>query len=60
MGISHRERKLTLTITNLVVHYSVTDAFDKTTQFICILDVVEKALDLSLFCQWFKLSKDIH
>ena len=43
-------------ITNLVIHHGIANIFDQTAQFIRILDVVEKALNLPLFCQWLEFS----
>ena len=41
-------------ITNLIFHHGIANVFDQTGQFIRILDVVEKSLNLPLLCQWFE------
>ena len=46
-------------VTNLVVHHSITDIINKTAKFVCILDVVEKALGLPLLLQWLEFSQNI-
>jgi hypothetical protein len=46
-------------IANLIVHHGITNVFDKTTQFIRILDVVEKAFDLPLICQWLEFLENV-
>ena len=38
--------------TNLIVHHSITDIFNQTTEHLCILDIGEESLDLPLVCQW--------
>ena len=43
---------------NLIFHHSIADVFDQTTQFIRILDVVEKSLSLPLLCQWLEFSEN--
>ena len=63
--LSHGRGKFVLT-TNLVFHHRIANVFDQTAQFIRILDIVEKSLDLPLLCQrleflenLFKLPKDL-
>jgi len=46
-------------IANLVVHHCITDIFDQTTQLIRIPDVVEKALNTPLICQWLEFLENI-
>jgi len=37
--------------TNLIFHYRVANIFHQTAEFIGVLDVVEKTVNHSLFCQ---------
>jgi hypothetical protein len=46
-------------IAHLIVHHGITNVFDQTTQFIRILDVVEKALNLPLICQWLEFLENV-
>jgi hypothetical protein len=46
-------------IANLIVHHGITNIFDQTTQFIRILDVVEKAPNLPLIRQWLEFPENI-
>ena len=53
IGFRHTGSGFVLT-TNLIVHHGIADVFDQATQLICILDVVEKSLDLALLRQWLE------
>jgi hypothetical protein len=41
-------------IANLIVHRGIANIFNQATQFIRILEVVEKTLNLPLICQWLE------
>ena len=50
MDVKHGRNESGL-IANLIVHHCIANIFDQTTQFIRILDVVEKAFDPPLIGQ---------
>ena len=40
-------------VTNLIIHNCITNISSKTTEFICILHIVEKTRNLAVFYQQF-------
>jgi len=42
----------------LIPHHCIASIFNQTSKFICIFDVGEKALDLSLVFQWLEFSEN--
>jgi hypothetical protein len=46
-------------VAHLIVHNGITNVFDQTTQPIRIPDVVEKALNLPLICQWLEFMENV-
>ena len=58
MGVRHEDNEPTQT-TNLIVHCSITDLSNQTTKLVRILDIIEKAFSLPLFCQWLEYLENI-
>ena len=40
------------TRTNLIIHDDIMDISSKATEFVCIIDIVEKPYDFALLFQW--------
>ena len=51
MKVRYEGNELGLT-TNLIVHYSILDISNHTTEHVCILDIGDKSLNLPLLCQY--------
>jgi len=45
--------------TNLIFQHGIANVLDYTSQFVGILDVVEKTLKLPLFFQWLEFSENL-
>ena len=43
----------------LILHHCIANVFDQTSEFVRILDVGEKTLDLSLVDQWLEFSENV-
>ena len=58
MCVRHESNELT-PITNLIVHYSITDTINQSSKLICILHIIEESHSVSLLCQWIKFLENI-
>ena len=48
-----------MSITNLILLYSIMDVLNQARKFVCIWGVVEKTLELPLLLQWLKFSQNL-
>ena len=58
MDVRHEGNELGLT-TNLIVHHSIVNISNHTTEHICILDIGKESLNLPLICQQNKFFENL-